>query len=140
MENRIIEIIDFLEDFTGASPITAKTDIYKDLGTVGDDFFELIEKYALRFKVDISTFLWCFHSEEEGQNFGSLFFKPPDARVERIPITPYLLAKFVETKKWEIDYPPHELPEIRYDMIVNQVFAFLSIFLMLFFCWKKYIA
>lgn len=125
MQKKLSEIINFLEDFIGANPIHPNTDIFYDLGVCGDDFSEMLEAYAATYDVDLSHYLWYFHSDDEGwPNFGGLFFKPPYARVERIPITPNLLAEFVQTKKWEIDYPKHKLPEKRYDIIINQIIAF----------------
>lgn len=75
----IIEILEFVKDLTGAKKVTEDIDIEKDLNCYGDDFHELIEKYSELFKVDMSTYLWYFHTKEEGSgNIGGLFFKPPN--------------------------------------------------------------
>ena len=66
-------------------------------------------------------FLWYFHYGEEANSFPSgLFFKPPNYRVERIPITPEMLLQFAKSGKWAIDYPEHTLPKVRYDMVINR--------------------
>ena len=71
-------IIDFLKPLTGAIKITDESDIYNDLDMVGDDFHEMIEKYAKIFGVNMTNYLWYFHAEEEGVAFfGEIFFKPP---------------------------------------------------------------
>ena len=138
MESRVKEIINFLEEITGATTIYPNTDIFEDLGVYGDDFSEMLEKYAVEYSVDLSQYLWYFHNEEEGQNFGSLFFKPPYNRVQRIPITPMLLARFTVTKKWEVDYPQHKLPEKRYDIIISKVISFFIFLGMIIFTLKKW--
>ncbi|GAA4842233.1 DUF1493 family protein [Algivirga pacifica] len=113
------EIRNFLEDYSGVYPENPDIDIWKDMGIVGDDFHEMMGKYSKQYDVDLSNYLWYFHTNEEGQNIGGLFFTPPNERVQRIPVTPQLLAKFIETKKWEIDYPDHKLPKTRIDLIIN---------------------
>ncbi len=87
-----------------------------------------MENYQKKFDVDMSEYLWYFHTEEEGQNFGAIFFKPPYMRVGRIPITPKILTKFAKSKKWSIDYPDHKLPKKRYDIKIN---FFLTILIVL---------
>lgn len=90
------------------------------MGVTGDDFHTMIENYSNNYDVDMSNYLWYFHAAEEGISLGSLFFKPPYARVKRIPVTPELLAKFIELKKWDIDYPEHFIPEKRIDIMINK--------------------
>lgn len=138
MANDVNDIILFLEKIIGTSSIYPDTDIFEDLGVYGDDFSEMLEKYALTYSVDLSQYLWYFHNEEEGQNFGGLFFKPPYARVKRISVTPSLLAKFAQTKKWKIDYPRHELPEKRYDILINQIITVFVFIGMIIFSLKKW--
>jgi hypothetical protein len=118
------QILSLIEDHTGVdnSELTPATDIFRDLGCVGDDFHELIEKYAEQFNVDMSEYLWYFHADEEGSNFiGGAFFNPPYLRVERIPITPALLLKFALLGKWKINYPEYKLPKKRWDLVINQI-------------------
>ncbi len=50
-------IICFVEEKTGANNVRQSDDIYNDLGCVGDDFHELIEAYAEKYTVDMSSYL-----------------------------------------------------------------------------------
>ncbi|SHK19247.1 Protein of unknown function [Reichenbachiella agariperforans] len=115
------EITNFLEDYTEIEQLSPDSDLFKEHGIVGDDFHEMIENFARNYNIDMSTYLWYFHADEEGQNLGSFFFKPPYARVDRIPVTPKLLADAVETKKWNVKYPEHKLPKYRIDIIISYV-------------------
>jgi len=122
----LYEIHNFLEDYSGVYPKDPNIDIFGEMSVAGDDFHEMMENYSKVYDVDMTNYLWYFHCDEEGQNIGGLFFKPPYKRVERIPITPELLAEFIVTKKWDIAYPDHELPSKRKDFIFNQILAFLT--------------
>jgi hypothetical protein len=126
------DILNFLENETGHDDLTLDTDLYLR-GVYGDDFWELIEAYSKKFEVDCSTFLWYFHSREEGRNSGAFFFKSPDQCVERIPVTPQMLLDFVKTKKWGVVYPPHEIPTKRWDLIINRTIFIAIILIILFF-------
>lgn len=117
----INEIRNFLEDYSATYAEDPDIDIYEDMGITGDDFHEMINKYAKTYDVDMSEYLWYFHTDEEGSSFGGQFFKPPYERVKRIPVTPRMLASFIETKKWKIDYPPHKIPKVRKDLIINKI-------------------
>jgi hypothetical protein len=128
--SELTEIIDFVKDFSGIDNLNPESDIF-NLGVVGDDFHEMIEKYAETFEVDMSGYFWYFHANEEGQNFGALFFKPPYSKVDRIPVTPRLLSEFAETKKWSIDYPVHEMPNKRIDIKINQILGIVFILIIL---------
>jgi hypothetical protein len=128
--SKLTEIINFVKEISGIDEINPESDIY-ELGVVGDDFHEMIEEYAKTFEVDMTKYLWYFHADEEGQNFGALFFKPPYLRVDRIPVNPRLLSEFAENKKWCIDYPEHKLPNKRIDLIINQIFIILSVIIAL---------
>lgn len=119
----INEIRNFLEDFSGVYPDNPNIDIFKDMGVVGDDFHEMIEKYSSKYHVDMSEYLWYFHTDEEGHSIGRLFFKPPYVRVQRIPVTPQMLSDFIVTKKWKIDYPQHSIPKYRRDSTINKILA-----------------
>ena len=104
-------IVSFLTDLIGVDKITLQSDIFFDLGVVGDDFHEMIEKYQKTFNVDITNYLWYFHADEEGQSIGGGFFKAPYERVKRIPVTPKMLLDFANNGKWTIEYPVHTLPK-----------------------------
>ena len=121
--SKLKAIIDFIEDFSGLTKLKPDSDILM-LGVYGDDFHELIQRYAEEFEVDVSQYKWYFHGDEEGLNFGSLLFKAPYERVERIPVTPQLLADFAEKKRWNCLYPEHTIPERRYDLLINKVILF----------------
>jgi hypothetical protein len=131
----ISDIIIFVQNKTGAKNVNPDTDIFDDLGCVGDDFDELISEYSKTFRVDLSSYLWYFHSDEEGamNSIGSHFVKPPYRRVKRIPVTPTLLYKSAVTGSWSIDYPIHKLPKYRYDIWIN----YLLIIILIFWAIKK---
>lgn len=97
-------------------------DLFGSLGIDGDDAFEFMEKYAETFRVNLDDYRWYFHGGEEGVNYGSLFSKAPYERVDRIPISIALLLNSANAGYWPADYPPHELPKRRYDILFNQVF------------------
>lgn len=122
------EIRFFLEDYSNVYPENPDIDIFKELGVVGDDFHEMIEKYSKNYNVDLSNYLWYFHTDEEGSfSFGELFYDPPYKKVERIPVTPKMLAEFINVGKWDIKYPEHEINKRRYDLIINNVILILFI-------------
>lgn len=136
----IAEIIDFLKDVSKTDNIKADSDIFKDIGMSGDDFHETIEEYANRFSVDMTNYLWYFHADEEGSfSIGSIFFKPPYVRVERMPISPNLLLNFANTGRWDIKYPPHKLPTKRYDILINQIFSGFILLTIIIWLIKKYL-
>lgn len=119
----LTEMMDFVKEYTGSTDIYSDTDIFED-GTVGDDFHELMEKYAQTFSVDMTDYLWYFHADEEGGlSVGGLFFAPPYKMVERIPVTPAMLTEFAEKGRWNIKYPQHKFPKRRGDILVNQLFV-----------------
>ena len=117
-------IISFLTDLLACEKITSQTDIFSDLGVVGDDFHEMIEKYSKIFKVDMTSYLWYFHADEEGHSIVGSFFKAPYERVKRITVTPKMQTDFANKGKWSIAYPEHTLPKRRYDIIINRVLVF----------------
>lgn len=115
------DIIEFISDLAGTGKVRDDSDIFDDIGMGGDDFHEMIEKYAAKYSVDMNGYLWYFHNDEEGQNIGGLFFTPPYNRVKRIPVTPAMLTNFANKGKWDIQYPEHKLPNKRYDIIINNL-------------------
>ena len=129
--HQLEDIFSEIRKFISNEPLDAKTDIFKDLGLVGDDFHELIEQYQNQFNVNMDSYIWYFHADEEGLNFpGALFFKPPYERVTRIPVTPELLLKFANSGTWELKYPEHQLPNKRHDLQINTIF-FTTFFILL---------
>ncbi|GEM55077.1 hypothetical protein B0A58_07740 [Flavobacterium branchiophilum NBRC 15030 = ATCC 35035] len=116
------EIIDFIESEYWKSNLKSDSDIFTLLKINGNDCDDLLSKYAETYNVDMNDFLWYFHYQEEASltfNFGNIFFKNPHNRVKEIPFTPKMLAEFAVSKKWKIDYPVHDLPKYRYDIIIN---------------------
>jgi hypothetical protein len=117
----IENIIDFVKETSGEDKITADSEICDGIGLYGDDFHELIDKFASKFQVNMSEYLWYFHAEEEGWSIGGLFFDPPYRRVKRIPVTVSMLFDFANKGKWDITYPEHKLPKRRYDIMINTI-------------------
>lgn len=133
------EIIQFLKAETCEDKITSDTDIFNDCGISGDDSHELIEKYHIKYNIDMSNYLWYFHCDEEGSSFiTGMFFKPPYKRVTRIPVTPKMLTEFANSKKWKIDYPEHNLPKKRYDLLINQIVFSIILIWLIFSLIRKY--
>ena len=118
------DIVSFIRDWSGyRKPIKEDDDLDRDIGIYGDDTSNFLEAYAEHLDVDMSGYLLYFHTGEEGQNFGALFFAPPDARVEHIAITPALLLRCARSGSWDVNYPEHEIPEKRLDIRINQAIA-----------------
>ena len=132
----IDEILKFIIDNCGSpdDEVTPECDIIYNLGVCGDDLGELLCEYSQKFNVDMSSYLWYFHTEEEGHrhSIGSVFFKAPNDRVNHIPVTPSLLLESANEHKWVIKYPEHKIPKRRYDIFINILF----IFLLFFFAFK----
>lgn len=114
-------LTEFIKDLAGTDKVQNDSDIFGDIGMVGDDFHEMIERYASKYSVDLNGYLWYFHADEEGQSPGGQFFPPPYESVNRIPVTPIMLADFANKGKWDIQYPEHQLPKKRYDLLFNQI-------------------
>jgi hypothetical protein len=113
------QIIEFIKGKTGIDKLNPGDDLLQDHGVSGDDFHELIENYRKSFNVDMSTYRWYFHADEEGNNTGGIFFKPPHQRVQRIPVTPAMLCEFANKLVWDIHYPDHKIPKHRWDLLIN---------------------
>jgi hypothetical protein len=114
-------VAEFVNEFCRTTEtLRSDTDLFEHLRISGDDVSEFMERFAARFEVDLSSYLWYFHHDEEfSLNFGALIFKRPNERVERIPITPAVLSEAIKTKSWPINYPDHRLPEVRWDIVLN---------------------
>jgi hypothetical protein len=125
----LIDIVNFIVHKTGCkeNEVTPSCDIKNDLGCWGDDFHELIDEYSKKFNVDMTSYLWYFHSNEEGLSIGGIFIKPPYERVTLISVTPTILLDCANQGKWLLKYPEHNLPKRRYDILINQILVFLSI-------------
>ena len=137
MNCSVDDTLDFLKDLAGTDKIAPDSDIFKDIGMVGDDFREMIEKYSEKYSVNMETYLWYFHNVEEGfMSIGGFFFDAPYNRVERIPITPTMLCDFANKGKWGINYPDHQVPKKRYDILINRVVV--GVFILGVVCWYIY--
>lgn len=125
------EIINFIEKEFWESNLNSNSDVFAEVGVSGDDCDDLMITYQKKYQVDMSEYLWYFHHEEEGSwnSIGGSFFQRPNERVKRIPITPKMLTEFANSKKWSVDYPEHNLPKYRYDIIINWSFIILLIIL-----------
>jgi Protein of unknown function (DUF1493) len=124
----------------GTAALSARDDLFGRLGIEGDDAFEFMDRFAARFEIDASKYLWYFHHAEEGANLGGIFHKPPYRRVARIPVTLDLLAEAVRAKRWPIDYPAHRLPEFRWDLTVNLALVGASILGLCVWAWLRVFA
>lgn len=92
-------------------------DLFRKLGIHGDDCGDFMDAFGQQFNVDLTDFLWYFHhGEEVGSLIGGLIFKPPYRRVKTIPITINLLRDAMAAGRWPVQYPPHTLPEQRWDL------------------------
>lgn len=122
LKTTIENIIEYLKDQTGVDSIHPDTDLSKEAGLYGDDWHEIMDDYSTKYSVDMSSYLWYFHTREEGSSsIGQIFFSPPNDRVEQIIITPNILHKSTLTGAWIIEYPEHKIPEKRYDILINQI-------------------
>ncbi len=130
------QIDDFIKEKTGIDELQPTDDLLNNQGVGGDDFHELIEHYAKAFNVDMTTYLWYFHADEEGQNIGGVFFKPPYERVEHIPVTPALLLEMANKGRWDVQYPTYKLPKYRWDIIITQI-LFALVFIFILYYWLK---
>jgi len=109
----------------GTHGIGGDASLQQDWKLYGDDIDELLEDFVTRFDVDMSGYLWYFHTGEEGgPSLGSLLFKPPHQRVEEIPITVAMLRDAANSGRWAVDYPDHEAPGVRYDLWIDRIFFF----------------
>jgi hypothetical protein len=116
----IDEIAQLVREQTGfPGPLTEETALQADVGVYGDDLWDLLKNYAARFGVNMAGFRWYFHSPEEGFNLGGLVFRPPNARVQEIPITLGLLVEVANCGYWAVAYPEHQLPCFRGDILIN---------------------
>ena len=113
----------FLEEALGidAKVLKPDSDLFEDFGVFGDDLFELIEVFSENYSVNVDDFLWYFHSPEEASSLFGMIFLPPNKRVSRIPITPDMLVQYANQKCWGVEYPTHEIPNRRWDILLSQL-------------------
>ena len=118
------DIYHFISDTSGVNrnKLRPNSDL-RDLGIEGDDFFEMMLEFEQKYLVDMSGYRWYFHHNEEGSpSLGRLLFKPPNSRVKRISITPEMLLESANAQHWNIQYPEHNLPAKRWDILFEKIF------------------
>jgi acyl carrier protein len=113
----------FIEQALGidANILKPDSDLFEDFGVFGDDLFELIDEFSEKYDVNIDNFLWYFHSPEEASSLFGIIFSPPNKRVSRIAITPDILVQYDNQKCWRLEYPAHEIPKRRWDILLSQL-------------------
>ena len=118
------EIATFVCKYAGTrrSHVTEATSL-QDVGLYGDDLGYLMLEYSKRFAVNLDSYIWYFHTCEEGFSPGGLFFRSPDMRVKRIPITIGMLYEFAQAGRWDVQYPAHSVPRWRLDVLVDLIVA-----------------
>jgi hypothetical protein len=140
LENRNYQpeqVLAFLRDKTGAPDLEMDSDLFAT-GSTGKELTEVVRSFGYRFHVNTDSYLWYFHTNEEGINFGAVFFKPPYERVNRIPVTPLLLLDFANKGYWDVYYPEHEIPSSRIDHLLNILLVFAIVFLLVYVASKRY--
>ncbi|WP_214229585.1 DUF1493 family protein [Pedobacter sp. B4-66] len=126
MKYTIENIIDFLKEQSLEDEINPQTNVCDDIGMSGDDFDEMMTAFAEKFSVDMTSYLWYFHAEEEGSWTSLSLFPRANEQVKRIPLTPTILTDFANLGKWSVIYPEHKVTLTEY----NDYFT-LSIFIIL---------
>ena len=131
-------MVAFIRAQTGyAGDVDGATRLGKDVHLEGDDHHAFMDAFSDTFSVDMRSYLWYFHTEEEGLfSLGKLFFKPPCARVECIDITVAMLYDAASSGIWSLDYPIHTLPRYRYDLLVNAVLGLLMVAVICIVLWS----
>lgn len=134
------DVAEWFEQYLGERfPAEGNADLFDQFGIAGDDASEFMEAFAARFDVPGEHYRWYFHHEEEGWNFGALFFAPLNRRVDRIPITPNILVRAVEDGQWPLQYPPHALPKVRWDIRINRSILLVPLALGALWLWQRYV-
>jgi hypothetical protein len=136
MQNSLSDINQFILDNIWECELTPETDIVYEIGCYGDDLDDFLKVYSNHFKVDMASYLWYFHTKQEG-NIGLLgiFFKPPNKYVEHIPITPKLLLEFSNIGYWNVKYPDHKKSNYKLvTRIYNGFFILICILLIVLKC------
>lgn len=100
------EIIEFISEFTSvkAEKISPSTLINLDLGVDGDDGAELLEEYAKRFNVDLSS-------------MSEIYFGPEGVSISFIVLWPYYLVR------WLLGYKTNDLAPLPVSQLTNSAEA-----------------
>ncbi|MDR6782687.1 hypothetical protein ABIE26_000826 [Pedobacter africanus] len=115
MKYTLEDIINFLKDQSLEDEISPETNVCDEIGMRGDDFHEMMTAYAEKFSVDMTGYLWYFHSEEEGSWTSISLFPRANEQVKRIPLTPTMLTDFANSGKWNVVYPEHKITLTEYN-------------------------
>lgn len=141
MSDARFRLAEWFEEYWGEKlPASGDIDLFERFGIEGDDASDFMDDFGVWFGIDGENYRWYFHHREEGTNFGGLFFAPPYRRVQRIPITPEILIEAVETKKWPLRYPPHQVPTVRWDVRMNQLLIVVLVVLLVLSMWHRLVA
>lgn len=108
--------------------LNGDTDLFATFDIAADICEDFIETFGQKFKVDLTDYRWYFHHGEAGLNLGGFIIAPPYKRVERIAITPELLLRSATKRRWKVNYPDHQIPQKRWDMLINKIILFLVFF------------
>ena len=96
----IDDIHEFLVEELGlkGKKLRATSDLERELGCTGDDCFSMLEVFAKRFDVNLDSYLWYFHYDDEagvllspGPSMIKRIFGRPKATIKRVPLSPQLL-------------------------------------------------
>jgi hypothetical protein len=132
-------VLDFIDEVCDRiQPLSDGADVFDVLGITGDDASGFMEAFVDRFEVDATSYLWYFHHADEGWSFGALFYRPIHRRFGRIPITVAVLTEAVRTRRWPIVYPEHRVPDRRWDLVINQIFAAASLIALAAWGWMRF--
>ena len=111
--------------------LNTNVDLFETFDIQADACADFMEKFAEKFKVDLSDYLWYFHHGEAGLNIGGIIVAPPYKRVERLAITPDILRQAANKRRWKLQYPEHKIPKKRWDMVINKAILFFVFFYLL---------
>lgn len=120
--------------------LASDDDIFQNARISGDDADDFMFRFAESFDVDMTSYRWYFHHTEEGYNLGGVFFKSPDRHIDHIPITITLLAEAAHARQWQVEYPTHELPRVRKDILINQLMLGVGLLGMTVFLWARFVS
>jgi hypothetical protein len=133
-------LADWFEEFWGEKlPNSGDIDLFERFGIEGDDASGFMDSFATHFEVDCQNYRWYFHHRDEGTNFGALVFAPPYRRVQRMPVTPNILIEALESKRWPLTYPAHQMPTVRWDIRVNQLLSAVALALLAIWLWLHFV-
>lgn len=105
------QVIKFIEQQTGCDNIQPDDDLYRKHGIYGDDWFEILDKYAATFQVDMHDHIWHYHNRPEGGLPILNRIWPEPSKEKYIPITAAMLTQYANKGKWNAIYPPGALQD-----------------------------